>query len=167
MPHDIGTIATAVGVVLTAAGVLLALLSLRAARLQRRRQFEMIYVQRYWTLMDGLTVDALAGRRTSCLQPQDEKVALAYIRLCEDQLELRHAGWISDETWKIWSSGLQAQLTRRWPFNEVWGNVREVNEQLGEHGELTLLIKYTRDPQDPYLALPRLIRFWRAITPSP
>jgi hypothetical protein len=90
--QEIGTIATAAGVILTAVGVLLALLSLRAARLQRRRQFETIYVQRYWTLMDGLTVDALAGRRTNTLHPQDEKAALAYIRLCEDQLEFASRG---------------------------------------------------------------------------
>ena len=160
MLGDAGSIATAVG-------VFLALLSLRAARLQRRRQFEMIYVQRYWALMDGLTVDALAGRQTTSPQPQDEKVALAYIGLCEDQLELRGAGWISDETWKIWSSGIQVQLERHLPFKDVWGRVRQHNEQLGDDGEFKLLRDYTASWQDPYLALPRRVRFWRAVTPSP
>lgn len=124
-------------------------------------------MQRYWALMDGLTVDALAGRRTGSLQPQDEKVALAYIRLCEDQLELRGAGWISDETWSIWSSGIRVQLERRLPFSDVWAQVRQHNEQLGDYGEFKLLRDYTASWHDPYLALPRRVKTWRAVTPSP
>ncbi|GAA1866460.1 hypothetical protein GCM10009772_47340 [Pseudonocardia alni subsp. carboxydivorans] len=160
MLQDVGTIATAVG-------VLLAVLSLRAARLQRRRQFETIYVQRYWTLMDGLTADALAGRRTDTVSPQDEKAALAYLRLSEDQLELRREGWISHETWEIWSAGIKAQLDRRWPFDVVWQKVAEANRDAGPDAEYQLLRKFMNDAVDPHTALPRRVRFWRAITPSP
>jgi hypothetical protein len=158
--QDIGTVATAVG-------VLLAVLSLRAARLQRRRQFETIYVQRYWALMDGLTVDSLAGRRAEDVGPVDEKVALAYIRLCEDELELRQAGWISHETWQLWSAGIKAQLDHRWPFDEVWTEIAKKNKDLGNDGEYKLLIDFMEHGVDPHAAAPRRLRFWRAITPSP
>jgi hypothetical protein len=55
MIQDIATIVTAVG-------VFVAVLGLRAAQRQRMRQFETLYVQRYWSLMDGLSLDVLRGK---------------------------------------------------------------------------------------------------------
>jgi hypothetical protein len=58
-------------------------------------------------------------------------------------------------------------LKLRWPFSDVWDEVRTRNKQLGQHGEFKLLLEYISTRKDPYLALPRLVRFWRAVTPSP
>lgn len=67
--------------------------------------------------MDGLSLDALTGQQPD-LTDADRKIARAYIGLCEDQLKLRGEGWISNETWRIWSTGIAAQLERS-PFRQV------------------------------------------------
>lgn len=73
----------------TAFGVLIAVLALHAANLQRRRQFETIYVQRYWSLIDQLSLDAQKGRRRLNIEDSNEKIVRSYLRLCEDELGLR------------------------------------------------------------------------------
>jgi hypothetical protein len=70
----------------------------------------------------------------------DEKVVWAYFRLCEDQLELRAAGWISNTTWKLWSDGMHAQLTR-WPFDVIWHRTCE-----SDPDNFRLLHTYENDP---------------------
>ena len=112
------TIAT----MIAAAGALLAALALRASQRQRLRQFEAVYVVRYWSLMDGLTLAAMRGEPGAEEDPENEKKVRAYLRLCEDQCEMRAAGWISDATWKLWSEGMADQLERE-PFAAVWGKV--------------------------------------------
>ncbi|GLY39785.1 hypothetical protein Amsp01_058080 [Amycolatopsis sp. NBRC 101858] len=44
----------------------------------------------------------LRGDATDEVKADDERVVRAYLRLCEDQLELRRLGWISTSTWAIW-----------------------------------------------------------------
>ena len=56
----------------------------------RIRAFEDFYVKRYWDLMDRLSLDALRGRGSGDpLNDNDEKAVLAYMLLCEDELDLR------------------------------------------------------------------------------
>lgn len=109
----------AIATCVTAAGVLIAVLGLRASQQQRLREFEAFYVQRYWGLMDGLSLPALRGESGGRVCPDDERVVWSYLRLCEDQLELRKAGWISDATWAAWLDGMRQQV-RRWPFEPIW-----------------------------------------------
>ena len=78
----------------------------------------MLYVQRYWCLMDKLSLSALRGTPSSEVDDEDEKVVRAYLRLCEDQLELRKQGWLTNATWCLWSAGMEQQLNR-WPFRTV------------------------------------------------
>lgn len=96
------TIAT----MITALGILLGVLTLRASQRQRLRQFEAMYVVRYWHLMDGLSLDAHKGVALQPVSLGDQKIARAYFRLCEDECELREAGWIGDATWRLWSGGM-------------------------------------------------------------
>lgn len=160
MLQDIGQLATAVG-------VFLAWLTLRAARRQRLRQFETIYVQRYWTLMDGLSTDAAAGRRSGGLAESDEKIARAYIRLCEDELELRREGWISAVTWRIWRDGIAAQMGR-WPFCEAWNRIEHANKHVPEkHREFELLRKFLAGQTNPRTTLTWTRRIARALRPAP
>ena len=56
------------------------------------------------------------------LNADDEKVIRAYIRLCEDQLEPRKAGWVSDSSWTIWAEGMRLQF-QRWAYDKVWQKV--------------------------------------------
>jgi hypothetical protein len=125
--EQISWIATAISAIVTLIGVVVAILAVGAAHLQRRRQFETIYVQRYWVLMDQLSLDAIKGRERPQINPTDQHVIRSYLRLCEDELELRREGWISEETWAIWRTGILAQI-QRWPFKAVWC---EVDRQTG------------------------------------
>lgn len=118
--------------IIAAVGLFLGLFTLRASQRQRLRQFESFYVARYWHLMDRLSLAALRGDDQSEVSDDDEKVVRSYIRLCEDQCELRRDGWIADATWKLWSDGMQAQF-QRWPFAPVWERVRDEDEHQYEH----------------------------------
>ena len=103
----IGDIATWV----TAGGVLLTAFGLRQVYLGRMRQFEFMYVQRYWSILDRLSLDALKGKPSSIEHQQaDEKVAWAYLQLCEDELEMRAEGWLGNSTYKIWRSSICGEL---------------------------------------------------------
>jgi hypothetical protein len=115
-------------------------LAVRASQRQRLRQLEMLYVQRYWALMDKLSLSALRGIPSTAVDAEDEKVVRAYLRLCEDQLELRKQGWLSTATWRFWSVGMEQQL-RRWPFNAVWSEIRDADT-----AEFALLRELTRNP---------------------
>jgi hypothetical protein len=112
----------------TAIGVLIAVLVVRQNQRQRIRGFEDFYVQRYWDIMDRLSLDALHGRANLPLSENDEKAIFAYLLLCEDELDLRGLGWISDATWRIWADGMRTQLGRS-PFKDVW---QEVSSSLEE-----------------------------------
>lgn len=52
---EVLTVATLIGVVAALIGVPVAVLQLRAAGKQRRREFEYLFVQRYWKIMDDLS----------------------------------------------------------------------------------------------------------------
>ena len=74
--------------------------------------------------MDGLSLGALKGTHRAEVPENDEKVVRAYIRLCEDECELRREGLIADATWHIWSDGMRT-LFKRWPFVAMWERVRD------------------------------------------
>lgn len=103
-------------------------LALRASQRQRLRQLEMLYVQRYWALMDKLSLAALRGTPLSSVNDDDERVVRTYLRLCEDELELRRQGWLSTATWRLWSVGMEQQV-RRWPFRIVWAEIAEADAE--------------------------------------
>jgi hypothetical protein len=111
-----------VPILIAAAAVAFAGLAFRASLQQRLRQFEGMYIQRYWSLMDRLSLPATRGDIHLQIEDSDEKVIRAYFRLCEDQLELRQNGWISDRSWRIWSAGITAQLHEPL-FNHLWRKV--------------------------------------------
>lgn len=86
-------------------GVLGGLMGLRHSRRQRTRVFEQHFVDRYWRLMDQLSLRALRGSPDGEPDEQDERLVRAYFRLCEDELDLRSQGWVSDSTWAVWAQG--------------------------------------------------------------
>ncbi|MFJ6114564.1 hypothetical protein ACIQC8_10680 [Agrococcus sediminis] len=132
---QVGTLAewVTVGIALVAAVGLV--LQLRQTNLLRKHEFEDIYVQRYWQIMDGLTaeerVDLLHGRLPSGAAPHSEtrRRLWAYLELCEDEADQRQAGLITTATWDQWKGGIHHVATRP-PFNAILA---------GFDGELALL----------------------------
>lgn len=117
-------------------GVGAGVLQLGSLRKQRRRTFEDFYVERYWKVMDNLSLEAVKGEvaKDTWVLPEDEKAVLAYLRLSEDELDLRAKGWISTSTWHLWWGGVQVQLSRA-PFKKIWEQVRIREEAFGDAGE--------------------------------
>jgi hypothetical protein len=113
---------TDIALSVTAAGVIIALFGLRQSYRSRLRQFESMYVQRYWSIMDRLSLDALSN--AACTKPDqaDERAIRAYLLLCEDELGMRKQGYIADATYEIWAGWMRAQLGQPM-FAATWRKV--------------------------------------------
>ncbi|WP_181578449.1 hypothetical protein [Arthrobacter sp. AQ5-05] len=103
---------------MTAIAILFAFSQLHTARKQRHRDFELVYVQRYWKIIDGLSFDVGNAVPMESLVTDDLRLCIQYLRLCEDELDLRQRGFLTDETWEIWGNGIKCQLARR-PFSQL------------------------------------------------
>lgn len=88
----------------------------------RVKAVEDVYIARYWQLLDCFPAAALIAQDgTSCTEDELKAVRL-YLRLCEDELELRQLGWVGRRTWQQWRPGIQAQLNQ-WPVADEWAPV--------------------------------------------
>ncbi|MEJ8279417.1 hypothetical protein [Pseudonocardia spirodelae] len=132
-----------IAAVVTAVGVVFAGLQLRAAQVQRVREFESLYVQRYWKIVDGLPLGELdSGTPYEQLSEKDRKSVEMYVLLCEDQYEMRKEGAISRSTFAIWRQGID--------------NVREREPFLGAAAQIqarrntTLTLLRTNAAHDPF-----------------
>lgn len=112
-------------------GVLLAVIALAIAAYQlyqsnriRKHEFEDIYVQRYWQIMDQLD-----SRQKQSLYKADEAQVLAtdenarealwkFLELCEDQADLRAVNMVTTSTWSQWHGGVRKAASRP-PFAGV------------------------------------------------
>ncbi|CAO1648950.1 hypothetical protein NYA9BBAC_00093 [Salinibacterium sp. NYA9b] len=85
---------------LTALAIIFAAWQLLFHSRQMHREFEHLYVERYWVLMDKRSVGfALKGR----IGKEDRSIVRGYLQLCEDEIDLRRLGRITDSTWQFWS----------------------------------------------------------------
>jgi len=121
-----------IALIVTAVGVLAAVFGLRQSNRERLRQFEAMYVQRYWSILDQLSLQALAGSTKDLLGESDEKTIRAYLFLCEDELEMRGRGYIADTTYKIWAEAAVTQLQQPM-FRAVWEQVLKESTFPYEH----------------------------------
>lgn len=121
MVGDIALIVTAIGVI----GVVL---GLRQNYRERLRQFEARYVERYWKILDDLSLDALRGVCPDHIAEEDNKAIRSYILLCEDELEMRENGYIADRTYELWADGIRNQLGQPM-FEEIWNQIEEEVKQ--------------------------------------
>jgi hypothetical protein len=119
-------VATLIGVVAALIGVPVAVLQLRAAGKQRRREFEYLFVQRYWKIMDDLSLEAIECTKPDggVVSSSDRTAVITFLTLSQDELDLRARRWISTDTWELWRVGMTTHL-RRWPFDVVWKEVRD------------------------------------------
>jgi hypothetical protein len=148
--------------VATAFGVLVAAWALLQARRLRLRHFEDMFVARYWKLMDGLSLTVLRGEANNPVCDRDERAIRAYFQLCEDELELRAHGWITDATWGIWANGIRLQM-RQWPFEDLW---RTVTESESGRGRFEYLRAFMADPSTDPCKLPWWRRRMKGLTAS-
>jgi hypothetical protein len=72
------------------------------------RDLEMAYVSRYWQLMDGRSPQFVLSRKPSKV---DQAVIARYLQLCEDEVELRSLGRVTDDTWRFWAKSIHAQVS--------------------------------------------------------
>jgi hypothetical protein len=114
-----------VALIVTALGVLSVMFGLRQSRRERLRKFEAMYIERYWNILDGLSLEALRGSESARVSSGDEEAIRRYIVLCEDELEMRQDGYISDDTYKVWAHGMIDQLLCQPMFRKVWRLVKE------------------------------------------
>ena len=109
-----------IALILAAIGAAGAVFALRQNYRQRLHQIEAMYVQRYWVIFDRFSLAATSKRLlTSALVEADEKAIRAYVRLCEDELEVRAEGWIGDTAYSIWRTAIRAQMELP-AFDLIW-----------------------------------------------
>ncbi len=109
---------------ITAAGVLGVAYGLRQGYRQRLRQFEAMYIQRYWSLLDRFSLELLIGSSAGQISTDDEKAIRSYFFLCEDELEMRAKKYIADSTYRTWVEGILEQLEQPM-FKEVLTRLRK------------------------------------------
>jgi hypothetical protein len=97
---------------------------LRQSYRERLRQFEEKYVERYWKVLDELSLETVRGPFSGEVGRSDEKAIRSYIALCEDELEMRHYGYIADSTYELWAEGIRSQL-RQQPFEIIWKQIQQ------------------------------------------
>ncbi|UOQ88049.1 hypothetical protein MUN74_12175 [Agromyces endophyticus] len=103
---------TAIGGIVVIVGGIFAVFQLWLMTRQGHRQFEHLYSQRYWAIMDRLSVEAQLGTRGPWHRRRSEQEALfAYVQLCEDEADMYEQGRVTRATWTIWKSGIDSMLS--------------------------------------------------------
>ncbi|MDN5896920.1 MAG: hypothetical protein L0H93_23220 [Nocardioides sp.] len=90
----------------TAGSIIFAAIQIVAQTRQMHREFEALYVQRYWSLMDQHSVGFRRGMKPN---KTDQLVLVQYLQLCEDEIDLRRLGRVTDDTWRYWEQSIRAQ----------------------------------------------------------
>jgi hypothetical protein len=143
--------------------VIALLTSLAGAAKARVKTIEDAYIARYWQILDRFLADALVAENGARCQREELKAVRLYLRLCEDELELRQLGWVGRKTWQQWHPGIQAQLGQ-WPVAGEWAPIRDGRR--APH-QFTLLRQLAADPgYDPYQPhglVDRITRMWRGL----
>lgn len=118
-----------IALIVTALGVIGVMFGLRQSYRERLRQFESLYVERYWKILDQLSLAAIKSSSAASVSPEDEKAIRNYILLCEDELQMRQDGYISDSTYTVWADGMREQVGQPM-FKKIW---TEVTKEAKEH----------------------------------
>ncbi|MFI8768902.1 hypothetical protein ACIGN6_28895 [Streptomyces sp. NPDC053792] len=157
---------SAIGQAIVAAAVLFGVISIRQARKLRIIAYEDRFEERYWKLMERLSPEALRGAvqppapgRT--LDDKDFQAVRSYFRLCETQLNVRAAGWITDGTWELWREGIRTRLGH-YPFNVAWQEILGNEDAKHLYQRLRQFDAGHREP----CRMGYFRRFWRGLTGS-
>ncbi|WP_371667362.1 hypothetical protein OG985_06960 [Streptomyces sp. NBC_00289] len=152
-------------ITLGAAGIALLTLITSSASAARARvkTIEDAYIARYWQILDSFPTEALVGIQGPTPLPEDAQRAVRlYLRLCEDELELRQLGWVGGRTWDQWRPGIELQL-QQWPVADEWNPIRDGQRAPSQFELLRRLA--TTPGYDPYqpTRLGRIARVWRQL----
>lgn len=94
-------------------------------RRHRVRDYELAFMQRYWTLIDRIPSPRSGEPHDAGPRDRDERAAIElYLELCEDEIDQRRLGLISDATWRMWRDGIGSALGSE-PYATTWKNVRD------------------------------------------
>ncbi|MFC7788097.1 hypothetical protein ACU045_03855 [Microbacterium sp. MAHUQ-60] len=93
---------------LTLVAIAFAALQLIFHSRQMHREFEAMYVVRYWELMDRRSRPFALGQAPTRI---DYKIILEYLQLSEDEIDLRQRGRVTDATWAFWSESIIDQCS--------------------------------------------------------
>lgn len=85
-------------------GVVGGLIALRQGNRQRMLDLGSLYIQRYWAIDDAL-LQLPKG------SPAHNQARHRYLRLCEDEFEAAHLGWLDRGQWEVWHEWLTAPGT--------------------------------------------------------
>lgn len=99
---------TAILAVATLLAVILAAIQIRHVNRQMHRELEMQYLLRFWTLMDRRSEKF---KLKSTPKRADRLLIQDYLGLCEDQIELRSLGRVTDHTWGYWRSDIRSMCS--------------------------------------------------------
>ena len=92
---------------ITLLAVFAALWQLLLRSKKMHRDTEMVFVQRYWQIMDRRSPKLVIDNKPSA---EDKLVILQYLRLCEDEIDHRAQGKIPRETWLMWQKAMHDQF---------------------------------------------------------
>lgn len=135
-----------------AIGIGAVFLQLVGDRNARHRDFERMYVERYWSIADRLPARFVLGQED--FEVDDHKRALAdYLMLCEDELDMRKRGYVSDKTWEVWAAAI-IDASKNEKLAEVMSDFPK--------GRLDLLKAVEPDNADP-LNRAWLRRWWEGL----
>lgn len=96
---------TAIISLFTLLAVGLAAIQIRHVNRQMHRELEMQYLLRFWQLMDRRSRTLRLKMRTT----RDDRVLFQeYLGLCDDQVQLRSLGRVTDHTWAYWKRDIRA-----------------------------------------------------------
>lgn len=106
-------------------------LGVRASMYVRRREHEDIYMTRYWQIIDRIGIDLRINlvdpekidEAMKSLTAQQEVALWDYLALCEDQLDLRASGNVTDETWDLWGPSISGTMMS-FPYGPVLARFR-------------------------------------------
>ncbi|MFE7580756.1 hypothetical protein ACFU5Y_04210 [Streptomyces gardneri] len=128
----------------------------------RVKQIEDDYVRRYWSILDKMPSDALVNSRPRRTSREARRAARLYLRLCEDEMELRAMGWVGKRTWTEWRSGIRAQL-QQWPIDEEWERIRNGDLEARTRDQFKELKKLHSDPCHDPCKHRFIVRKWRGL----
>lgn len=81
---------------LTMLSIVFAVTQIVAQTRQMHRDFEALYVERYWALRDRRSGEFERGGKP---RKEDSLVIHQYLQLCEDEIDLRGEGRVTNDTW--------------------------------------------------------------------
>lgn len=100
---DVGTVPEWFTAVFAGAALLVVFTAVGQLRLHNRqlhRELETQYLQRFWSVWDARTAKF---KRTGSIKHAGQEWVQDYLTLCNDQVELRELGRVTDDTWRFWA----------------------------------------------------------------